>query len=57
MGQVIQSLIWGGTIILAAVVTTSIGMSDDVSFVVVLGLSAAAWASLYRGDNCVKECL
>ena len=54
MGRIFHSLIWAGAILIAALISSGSGLSDDASFAVVLGLSGAAWASLTPGNPCTR---
>ncbi|MBD2843072.1 hypothetical protein [Erythrobacter rubeus] len=57
MSKILQSLIWAGAIIAAALFCVSNGVSDSASFGIVMGLSGAAWGSLQGEMGCGRRCL
>ena len=57
MSKTIQSLIWASAIVVAALACVSNGVSDAASFGIVMGLSGAAWGSLYSDMGCGRGCL
>ena len=47
-----KSILWAAIIIAATLLATGLGMSDSASFAVVMGLTGAAYASIYSGKGC-----
>ena len=51
------SLAWAGIIILAAIISSGMGLSDGASFGVIAGLTGAAWGSIHSHTSCNAGCL
>ncbi|MEE4316075.1 MAG: hypothetical protein V2I74_03740 [Erythrobacter sp.] len=57
MNTTIKSFVWAGAIIAAAIFAKSAGFGDGESSALIIGLVAAAWASInVRQPACVREC-
>ncbi|MDP5104487.1 MAG: hypothetical protein NWP98_11225 [Erythrobacter sp.] len=54
MSRIVHSLVWAGSILAAAAASSTAGLSDDASSALFIGLSGAAWVSLYGGGHCGK---
>lgn len=52
MTRIVHSLIWAGAILGAALVSSATGLGDDAGMALVMGLTSAAWVSLYNGGGC-----
>lgn len=55
MSRILHSLVWAGAILAAALIASANGLSDKTSFVVVLGLTGAALASLSQSGMCARK--
>ncbi|MEE4153857.1 MAG: hypothetical protein V2I27_06830 [Erythrobacter sp.] len=57
MNTTIKSFIWASAIIAAAILAKSAGFGDGESSALIIGLVAAAWASINgRQPGCAREC-
>ena len=52
-----KALLWAAIIILAAILSVSMGLNNGAAFGVIGGLSGAAWGSLQADGACGRECL
>ena len=57
MGKIILSLIWAGAILAAALISAANDLSDGATFGIIMGLTGAAWSSLYADTPCGRGCL
>ena len=51
MTRIQQSLLWAVAILVVALVSKMNDLNGSVSFALVMGLTAAAWASINRGGS------
>ncbi|WP_379553268.1 hypothetical protein [Qipengyuania sp. DGS5-3] len=51
-----KALIWASIIIAAAFVANGQGLSDSASFGIIMGLTGAAYGSLYTRGSCQGAC-
>ena len=52
-----KALMWATIIIGTAFLANSQGLSDSVSFGLIMGLTGAAWASINSRSSCGTGCL
>jgi len=52
-----KALLWAGIIILGAIISSGMGLSDGASFGIIAGLTGAAWGSLNSNATCARSCL
>ena len=50
------AILWVGIIILGAIISSGMGLSDGASFGIIAGLTGAAWGSLYPHKSCRQGC-
>ncbi|MEM9500623.1 MAG: hypothetical protein AAF941_02135 [Pseudomonadota bacterium] len=53
----IKALLWAAAIIIAALVSVSVGLGEGASYGITAGLSGAAWGSLKSDTSCGRSCL